>query len=150
MDSDNAKRRRFAKFSVKGFLTLVAFLAVCLGWWVDRSQLKEQMDRLGKQAAYGKGRFLFTLMESEMELEEWTVKDQPRIGELADGTFDESFAPKHWERARRVHPGEQCIGYYYNGTWPEERDKRFYVFTVDGKIALVDAGMIPSRRLTGP
>jgi len=115
MNVDKAKRRRFPRFSLRGLLIAVAFLAVCLGWLVDRSRLKREAERLSGQAIHGKMQLFYELItmdaSGELIAVGKPVEEYPYLQGLADGTFDEKYPPELWERALKRYQGEQ----YYHG-----------------------------------
>ncbi len=140
---------RFILRSLFVGISLVAMVAMALGWRADRLRLRETVQALKRHeqllrhadtVIYSKAR-LFTALHQPSVIGR-AVAEFPDVPRLADERFGVlGRASGIWQDAIKNVPGQTCTGYFFSfghGQDVEEGEALgFDVLIVDDKIALV-------------
>jgi hypothetical protein len=130
------------RFSLTALLTSVFVIGVALGWWADRTNLQQKLDRSIEAAMFGKLKLLEDLQRSECLGVDVTAF--PEVLKFADNQRKFSRESSSWDQLAKGQQGEVCEGreciVYYFRTAIENREGilGFDVVTVDGNIVSVN------------
>lgn len=139
-ETDDTKCYHAPRFSLKSLLIFVLVVCLVVGWWADRARLQRELERSTEVARFGKSQLFEHLLGSKAVGK--PVARFPEVQRFADLTFDETHVSLLWEKAAKDSGGKNCIGYYFQTADIEEGHRGFYVLTIDGRIALVEAQVL--------